>query len=474
MKEGDDKYYHEAEIIWAPHATILGDPDAQIYLSVINLPLENYYDINQTDKIVAQLFALSTRRPDWLAASSVINVPPELEAASGESIVDNPEYINNRPVAGITYLDGGNWDTDPAIDWKFSINGGDWDALKQLLNTYATHAEMPAAPQTTDTISDYVIVTADETRGGGQTVYRVAGTQTKRWEFYEDMSDITCAGTRQNVIHSIYAGTKAAMPPKAESTVHSLKFATDTGELFIDPYGDLPIAGNTYETGGNMLVSAPASRGTYDFQAVLGVIPSPYDAEQMTGFDLKYGQYVNGTIEARDRAIQSDTDGRLSFRMDNGVIKANVQIKDVTDLLTGIQECTDDTFNENLEEAIEAAIGGGSITEGVETCMETELPEADSKVTVALNTELVYTDPGTKGTLIDNIIQSIATEISQPASAVYAQIKTAVIASLTTTDFDAALSSKIASLITSEQGIQESMNTVMRNAGFQKTSREIN
>jgi hypothetical protein len=223
--------YHEAEMIWAPHSQEANK------VSIINLPLENYYTRSEVDALLAPINNLSHVQSDWLEN--------EDELPDGTT---NPAFIQNRPITGISVLDGGDWSDPLPPDYPWWIvDGGDFNKLGTCLAVVDTRAALPVVPGTHGP-DDYAIVRADETHSGVRARYKISGTA---WVYDYPIGDWVEQGTRQNAIIRVWRGLKANMPAATADTSATLKYCTDTRELYLD-------TGNASATGtvqGNVLIN---------------------------------------------------------------------------------------------------------------------------------------------------------------------------------------------------------------------------
>ena len=246
----EDGYYHPGELLWSPYA----DPVASggIYITMTDVPMQNYYDKGEIDQKVHLLEEEATTQADWINNNrTTVNL-------DGNEI-DNPAYIRNRAIVGMSILNGGDW-SNP--DWNFDwfIQGGNWDRLGVLLDTLPTFAALGTyTPSPTAMINDYVYITADETKAGAQTRYELTDLSPPVWEYDAPISDWVEGGIRQNVVYKVWSGLRADLPPATAKTKHTLKFCHDTHELFIDMYDHAPYPGTEFVQG-NKRINAPSEQ----------------------------------------------------------------------------------------------------------------------------------------------------------------------------------------------------------------------
>jgi hypothetical protein len=469
IKEGTDTYYHESELIWGPYAALpdkspLTYDDLPVTVSLINLPLENYYTVPETDTLLSETVGLF-KSPDWLNNNEFETLPATLAGSTGATQIPNPQRIVNRPITGLSHLNGGNWDTPQALAWEYLANGGNWDELKEDRGTFATYAEIPAVDPGWET-GDYVTIIRDETRSDARVLYTVG--INREWTYNETMSD-QVSGTRQNVIMQLYYGPSASLPAASEDTYHVLKYCSDTGELFIDAWQD-PVAPGKEPLyrDGNLLVNGGLEDTTASFAVDLGTTPSTVAPTEMTGFDIKWSHYRLGVLSEEDVPVKS-SDDRLSFKALDGAILATLHVEDIQTLLDDIQACTDATFLDNLGTVVTDLLAGGAVKLAVEEVLTDELPINDSPATIAISEQLQ-----TGGTLAPSVLSMVVNEATDGSSSqLYAALKADIIASLFSTDFDDALTYAIAKLIGSKTDIQAAIVNHISNQGFQKTSRVL-
>ena len=245
VKEGTDTYWHEASVIWAPSS------EQAIKVSIINLPLEDYYNIAQIEEIKKTLILLATTQTNWLDRRRVI--------IRDGVMYDNPAYLINKPVTGVSLLDGGNWDNGYPHP-QFVVYGGNFDDLE---------------------VSAKHILDADN-------------------EY-------------QNCIIRVMHGNKASLPDAREETKNTLKWCDDTGELFLDCFelqNDKTL--QTSLTGGNFLIR---SKDELRFLATLLWEP---DSANATAVLNKLVSLRNTEFPVDEEATKTNTIIYKGVRGDNG------------------------------------------------------------------------------------------------------------------------------------------------------------
>ena len=245
VKEVQDAYFHEAEIVWAPSAVT----DEKV--SIINLPLEDYYNIEQIEKIKSVLLGLATTQTDWLNRQRVV-VRDGIQ-------YDNPAYLLNRPVTGISLLDGGNWDNGYPHP-QFVVLGGNFDELE----TNTKH-----------------IIDADN-------------------EY-------------QNCIIRVMYGQKASLPQAREETKNTLKWCEDTAELFLDCFELQDDASlQMHLNKGNFLL-----RSKKELQFVASLLWEPDNANASAVLN-KLVSLRNTEFPVNEEATKTNTINYSGIRADNG------------------------------------------------------------------------------------------------------------------------------------------------------------
>lgn len=292
VKEADDKYYHEASVIWAPNAS------QDIKVSIINLPLEDYYNIEQIEKIKALLIKLSTAQTDWFETK------PEIEI-EGKSY-DNPRYLRNRPVTGVSALMAGNW-SKPIVDKvKTVVIGGNFKDAQLNMN----HAFGP--------VQEYF----------------------------------------KNVIMSLFHGMEAELPAAHETTAMSLKYCIDTGNLYLDVFGTDIAKDTTHKiVNGNLLIATlkehkfiedkivkPSQEGAEAIVAVaVDTTEVPVDNTATNKLLVEGRRVINNEYQNIAWTIQ--TDKRLRIRKTNANAEGDYNIiidLYVQDILDSLQKLRKD------------------------------------------------------------------------------------------------------------------------------------
>lgn len=213
--DGSD-YWVAANLIWAPNSEL------PPYVTIIELPIENFYTKQEIDNLLTLfvnhpkytedqvdsdgvVFALEGQYPtqaNWLDERTEI---PAVLPYTGN--VPNPAYINNKPVTGISILDGGSWeDGVVAPIWDNLVDGGDFTNIVE---------------QTEESLIEKI--------GSGRTY--------------------------PNTISIITHGPKESMFAASMNTQYMLKYCEDTCELFIDS-GNPTLPDDDYHYRGNILLCA--------------------------------------------------------------------------------------------------------------------------------------------------------------------------------------------------------------------------
>jgi len=272
--------WHGVELVWHPYSA------SAPYISITTIPLEDYYTKEETN-------ALATIQADWSCDDKVMPT---------NTALDNPAYIRNRPISGLSVLEGMEF-TDPGLtspDWI--VNGGDFSNYGNYLGTFAYNVPFPSA-----SVNDYVYVTGNPASPWLGRTYKQRWNGTA-WVDATLLDDIVCNGNRTRVIMKQMSGARSDLPAAASDTASQFKFATDTNQLFIDP-GDSPPNPSLF--GGNLLI--PTSQEmNYEFaldDANKGYL---FDGSLVTGvltlYQTRYNPVTGSTIKT---AKQITTDNNL-------------------------------------------------------------------------------------------------------------------------------------------------------------------
>ncbi len=188
---GTDVYWHNARILWNPTSTYYTGQK----VFIVNLPLENYYDMDQINSLFPDIANDPTKGlfgwPDWLTPIADAYATNPLNGTT----TPNPKWINNKPVTGMSVLDGGEFKAGANFIWDYIVEGGDYTTLDS--NIAATLTNSP-------TVDEYANVCVKVARGDKATLPSAA----------------------------------AALPPpyigaKAGNINYMLYYCMDTEELFI-------------------------------------------------------------------------------------------------------------------------------------------------------------------------------------------------------------------------------------------------
>jgi hypothetical protein len=267
-----DTYYHEAEVLWSPY---LPDEHTDSRVSIINLPLEDYYNKEQIDEIVLLFYDLSTRQADWLVNRRVV-------ADRRGDGVDNPAYIRNKPVVGLSVLDGGNFprQDDISLYPMWLVDGGEYNVLGTYLGRFATDSKLPLDVPSGQSWhkGDYAYVDQDTSSTGAAARYRIEDINSdNRIRWLRDITVSDLKNLRQDVMIKVWSGKKENLPHEANRSKYVLKWCYDTRELFIDQYGQ-PDDGSYIE--GNKRLNIPNNTVVVDAALAVGDDPASWDASK--------------------------------------------------------------------------------------------------------------------------------------------------------------------------------------------------
>jgi hypothetical protein len=302
LKQGTDLYFHQSEVLWNP------DLAPSEIVSYINLPLEDYYTKEQVERIVDMFYDLSTRQADWFATDRTSS-----DDVRGNGI-DNPAYIRNKPLTGMSVLDGGAF-VDPDVQLNYPqwiVDGGDFNELGKSRGTVETYDDMIATPVGDDWEEhDYMYVRQDKFYSYSSTRYKITAISSTvpriaAWAIDRVVNDI--GNLRQDVIYKLWSGLKKELPPGNAKTKFALKWCYNTRELFIDMHGETPDASFV---DGNRLLSSPLLTALYNASIAQGTDIDPTDSRVLSAvqtFDL-FKSSGNETIKFK----LSAGDARLSF-----------------------------------------------------------------------------------------------------------------------------------------------------------------
>lgn len=198
-----EPFYDEAIIIY--------DLDKkELFVQRVNF--KNVYSKAEVDQKIKWLESLFSVQPNWLEKERQLNI-------KGKKF-DNPAYILNKPITGVSLLCGGNWDEHNSLAIKnqqqlpnFVAIGGCFDDQQTNIGHIAT----------------------------ANNIY-------------------------QNCIIQIMAGKKDSLPSAMEETKNTLKWCLDSGELFADCFNANDDEKKDLQcrlTGNNFLV-----RSKYELQQV--------------------------------------------------------------------------------------------------------------------------------------------------------------------------------------------------------------
>jgi cytoskeletal protein CcmA (bactofilin family) len=231
VKEGTDTYWHEASVLWAPNS----DASITSKVSIINLPLENYYDMDQVNALFEAVWYMLAggREKDY----DPVTVPPLLRPVimadwldndrevvnpvSGDT-VPNPGFIQNKPLTGFSFLDGGDWGASSVVAFDYVIDGGSFDNVTDSAITGSISAEAAGA-----------------------------------------------RATYPHVLYRIYHGESASMPPASANTQWCLKYCTDTKNLWLDS-GDATQPDSPFVKSGNILLTSPPAKDVVAWFRLVG------------------------------------------------------------------------------------------------------------------------------------------------------------------------------------------------------------
>jgi hypothetical protein len=274
VKEGNDTYWHEASILWAPNS----DSSITNKVSIINLPLENYYDMDQVNELFeAVWYTLAGGRTksydpvtvpplmrpvimaDWLDNEKEI-----VNAVSGDT-EPNPGFIQNKPMTGFSFLDGGDWGLASTVAFDYVIDGGDFENVTDSAITGSVSAEAV----------------------GARTTY-------------------------PHVLHRTYHGKSTGMPPASANTQWCLKYCTDTQNLWLDS-GDATLPDSPTTLNGNILLTTPPSKDIVNWLRVVGD-----DNPSTNTITVKHMQQHNSALTEIELPIESgsmtlDSEDRITF-----------------------------------------------------------------------------------------------------------------------------------------------------------------
>jgi hypothetical protein len=240
LRENDgfytDSFYHEAEVLWNPELS------GASRLSIINLPLEDYYTIEQVNELIDNDLDLSTRQADWLANSKT--VPDHFD-----KLVDNPAYIRNKPVTGMSVLDGGAFTDQPHAQYpQYIVDGGAFNVLGNSRGKYGSEMVLPKTTTENWAVNDYAYVDQDMSGTGGISRYKISAispaydaskpdqVRQVTWERDKEVSDLPAI--RREVVVRVWTGLRKDLPVAKPDTRNVLKWCEDSKELFMDMGGD--------------------------------------------------------------------------------------------------------------------------------------------------------------------------------------------------------------------------------------------
>jgi hypothetical protein len=214
LKQGSDIYFHQSEVLWNP------DNDPGEIVSYVNLPLEDYYTKEQIEKLVTMFYDLSTRQADWFATN---RTSTDDWRRNG---IDNPAYIRNKPLTGISVLDGGPFvkPPDQAEYPQWIVDGGDFNTLGKSRGTVDLYDDLPQPPAVDTTgweIHDYVYVRQDKNYELSSTRYKIKAIAVTSphiidWEIDRVVNDI--GNFRQDVVLKVWSGERKDLPQSTPLT----------------------------------------------------------------------------------------------------------------------------------------------------------------------------------------------------------------------------------------------------------------
>lgn len=166
-----EPFYDEAVVIYDLEKK-------ELFVQKVNF--KNAYSKAEVDQKVEWLESLFSVQPNWLEKERQLNI-------KGKKF-DNPAYILNKPITGVSLLCGGNWDEHNSLTIKNQQQLPNFVAIGGCFDDQQTNVRH--------------IVTANN-------IY-------------------------QNCIIQIMTGKKDSLPSAMEETKNTLKWCLDSGELFID------------------------------------------------------------------------------------------------------------------------------------------------------------------------------------------------------------------------------------------------
>jgi hypothetical protein len=197
------EFWANSYIIWNPNNPV-GSGD----WTIADLHMEYYRTFYDQDNIDEVNHVLSMIQPDFFEDEPLLDVakaiwplplPPRMP-----SQIPNPAFINNRPWMGLSMLDGGDWDADH-FGHDVVIEGGDFDLLLGQIES-STLEEPPVHE------------------------------------------------TYKNSVQRIMRGESSNMPAASSNTAYTLKFCTDTHEMYIDLGNPLATVPGRTVVDGNLLL----------------------------------------------------------------------------------------------------------------------------------------------------------------------------------------------------------------------------
>jgi hypothetical protein len=302
LKQDNDAYFHQAEVLWNP------DNAPGEIASYINLPLEDYYTKEQIEKLVTMFYDLSTRQADWFATNKISTDDWRHNG------IDNPAYIRNKPLTGMSVLDGGPFIKDPPLDYpQWIVDGGEFDILGTSRGTVETYDDLPTTAATGWVVNDYIYVRQDKHNLFSSSRYKINAIATTApylidWQLDRVVNDI--GNIRQDVIFKVWSGKKVDLPPSASGTKFSLKWCYNTRELFIDQYGE-PDDGTFVN--GNYRISPATFTAINNVTIAQGTDKDTVDNRVLSAVQSFAMHNPSGTPSSLNLKLLATGDKRISF-----------------------------------------------------------------------------------------------------------------------------------------------------------------
>jgi hypothetical protein len=316
-----DIYYHEAEVLWNPELEV------SRRVSIINLPLEDYYTKEQTDYLIGVVQDLSTRQADWLATARIAS-------DQNSNGVDNPAYIRNKPLTGMSVLDGGVFPRpeNPYPYPQYVVDGGDFNILGTWRGKFPTENDLlPSMPDgATWAVNDYAYVEQDVSGTGAAARYKIreiSGTDLL-WE--RDIVVTDLQNLRQEVIVKVWTGNRADLPPATVNTAFTLKWCKDTNEIFIDQYGQTDDGSFVR---GNKRLNIPDETFVAGTSRLTGTETASWDATKHRSIIDRIVHVIKGVRTEEDWKLLS-TDSRLFFEQNGKDTSMTMRLNDIVNMFS--------------------------------------------------------------------------------------------------------------------------------------------